>query len=139
MWLPLTCPLLGTWSATQARVLIGNRTGDLSVCRPAFNPLSHTSHGYKWKFLKGFQEFHLSSVVCEMSIKHPSRYVKLTVGYIGLSKTQGEFINNCQYFSNALSNSCVVTLFFFSGDLWKYFQSTSLAWVPSCFMYWNPR
>ena len=27
----------------------GNQTSDLSVCRPAFNPLSHTSQGY---FLK---------------------------------------------------------------------------------------
>lgn len=64
-----------------------------------------------------FQEFHLGCVVCEMSIKRPSRYVKLTVGYISLSKTQGDFINNCQYFSTALSNSCVVILFLFFGDL----------------------
>ena len=24
VWLPLTCPSLGTWPATQARALIGN-------------------------------------------------------------------------------------------------------------------
>lgn len=34
------------------------------------------------------QEFRLGCVVCEMLIKRPSRYVKLTVGYISLSKTQ---------------------------------------------------
>ena len=37
---------LWTWPATQACALTGNRTGDLLVCRPAFNPLSHTSQGY---------------------------------------------------------------------------------------------
>lgn len=40
----------------------------------------------------------LDPVMCEMSIKHPSRYVIMTVGYISLSETQGGFINNCQYF-----------------------------------------
>lgn len=64
-----------------------------------------------------FRNFGGGYVVCEMSIKHPSRCVKLTVGYISLSKTQGDFINNCQYFSTALSNFRVVILFFFSGDL----------------------
>ena len=43
VWLPLTHPLLGTWPATQARALTGNRTGDPLVCRSALNPLSHTS------------------------------------------------------------------------------------------------
>lgn len=90
-------------------------------------------------FWEGFQEFILGCVVCEMSIKHPSRYVKLTVGYISLSKAQGDFINNCRYFSTALSNSCVVILFLFSDDLWKYFQSTSLAWEPGFSIYWNLR
>ena len=28
VWLPLTRPLLGTWSATQACALTGNQTGD---------------------------------------------------------------------------------------------------------------
>ena len=41
--LPLTCPKLGTWPATQACVLTGNRTGDLLVHRLALHPLSHTS------------------------------------------------------------------------------------------------
>ena len=43
--LPLTRPLLGTWPATQACALTGNRTSDPLVCRPALNPLSHTSQG----------------------------------------------------------------------------------------------
>ena len=45
VWLPLTCPPLRTWPATQACALTGNRTGDPSVHRPALNPLSHTSQG----------------------------------------------------------------------------------------------
>ena len=43
--LPLTHPLLGTWPATRACALTGNRTGNSSVHRPALNPLSHTSQG----------------------------------------------------------------------------------------------
>ena len=42
MWLPLTCSLLGTWPATQARAPTGNLTGDLLVRRLALNPLSYT-------------------------------------------------------------------------------------------------
>ena len=43
--LPLARPQLGTWPATQACVLTGNQSGDPLVCRPALNPLSHTSQG----------------------------------------------------------------------------------------------
>ena len=43
VWLPLMCPLLGTWPTTQASALTGNRTGDPLVHRLALNPLSHTS------------------------------------------------------------------------------------------------
>ena len=46
MWLPLACPQLGTWPATQACALTGNQTGDPLVHRPVLNPLSHTSQGY---------------------------------------------------------------------------------------------
>ena len=45
VWLPLTCPLLGTWPTTQACALTGNRTGDPLVHGLVFNPLSHTSQG----------------------------------------------------------------------------------------------
>ena len=51
MWLLLTCPSLGTWPATQACALTGNRTRDPLVHRLALNPLSHTSQGLS-KFLK---------------------------------------------------------------------------------------
>ena len=43
--LPLPCPLLGTWTATQACALTGNQTGDPLVHRQALNPASHTSQG----------------------------------------------------------------------------------------------
>ena len=50
MWLPLAHSQLGTWPATQACALTGNRTGDPLVCKPALNPLSHTSQGAKNTF-----------------------------------------------------------------------------------------
>ena len=43
VWLPLVRPLLGTWPATQACALTGNRTIDALFHRPALNPLSYTS------------------------------------------------------------------------------------------------
>ena len=43
VWLPLACSLLGTWPATQACALTGNRTRDPLVHRPVLNPLSYTS------------------------------------------------------------------------------------------------
>ena len=45
VWLPLMRPLLGTWSATQACALTGNRICDSLLSSLAFNPLSHTSQG----------------------------------------------------------------------------------------------
>ena len=45
VWLPLMCPLLGTWPITQACTLTGNRTGDPLVHRMALDPLSYTSQG----------------------------------------------------------------------------------------------
>ena len=45
VWLPLACPLLGTWPATQVCALTGNWTSDPLVLRLALNPLSHTSQG----------------------------------------------------------------------------------------------
>ena len=52
VWLPLARPLVGTWPATQACALTGNITGNPLVCRPAFSPLSHTSQGCSFLFLK---------------------------------------------------------------------------------------
>ena len=45
VWLPLACPLLGTWPTTQACALTGNQTCDPLVHRPTLNLLSHTSQG----------------------------------------------------------------------------------------------
>ena len=45
VWLPLACPILGTWPTTQACALTGNRTQDPLVRRPALIPQSHTSQG----------------------------------------------------------------------------------------------
>ena len=44
--LPLTRPQLGTWLATQACALSGNRTNEPLVRRLALNPLSHRSQGF---------------------------------------------------------------------------------------------
>ena len=41
----LRTPLLGTWPATQACALSGNRTRHSLVRRLALSPLSHTSQG----------------------------------------------------------------------------------------------
>ena len=46
MWLPLMCPLLGTWPTAQAGALTGNQTGDPLVLRVELNPLSHTSQSW---------------------------------------------------------------------------------------------
>ena len=40
VWLPLVCPLLGTWPATQACALTGNGTCNPLVRRPALDPLN---------------------------------------------------------------------------------------------------
>ena len=45
LWLPLMCPLLGTWPTTQACALTGNQTSHPLVHRLVLNPLSHTSQG----------------------------------------------------------------------------------------------
>ena len=39
--LPLTCPQLGTWPATQACAPTRNRSSNLLVCRPALTLLEH--------------------------------------------------------------------------------------------------
>ena len=40
-----------TRPATQACALTGNQTGNPLACRPALNPLRHTSQGYKFSFV----------------------------------------------------------------------------------------
>ena len=43
--LPLAHPQMGTWPATQACALTGNRTSDPLLCSLVLNSLSHTSQG----------------------------------------------------------------------------------------------
>ena len=52
VWLPLTHPLLGAWPATQACALTGNLTGNPLGHRPVLNPLSYTSQGYFFFFVR---------------------------------------------------------------------------------------
>ena len=46
VWLPLVCPLLGTWPATKACALTGNATSNPLVRWLALSPLTHTSQGF---------------------------------------------------------------------------------------------
>ena len=64
MWLPLTSPLLGIWSATQACALTGNRTDDLVVCRTTPSPLSHTNQGCPC--------FRIGQTSCDLNISRGS-------------------------------------------------------------------
>ena len=43
VWLPLICPLLGTWTTTQGCALTGNQTGNPLVHGLALSPLSYTN------------------------------------------------------------------------------------------------
>ena len=45
VWLPIKCPLLGIWPATQACDLTDNSFSDPLVHGLVLNPLSHTSQG----------------------------------------------------------------------------------------------
>ena len=54
VWLPLVCPPLGAWPATQACALSGNRTCDPLLCSLAFSPLSHTSQGCAMLLIASF-------------------------------------------------------------------------------------
>ena len=73
VWLPLTCPLLGTGPTTQACALTGNRVGDPLVRRPALNPLSPTSRG-------GEEYFYTSGIGKDLLTKTPPSEVDARVG-----------------------------------------------------------
>ena len=60
VWLPLARPLLGTWPATQACALTGNRTSKPLVHRPALSPLSNTTQGLSFLNLYWNDYFFLS-------------------------------------------------------------------------------
>ena len=55
--LPLVCPQLGTWPATQAHALTGNQTGNHLVRSLGLNSLSHTSHGPTLFFSRFFDDY----------------------------------------------------------------------------------
>ena len=65
VWLPFTCPQLGTWPATQACSLTGTRTGYSLVRRLALTPLSHTSQGHV---------FNVSNLLYKASCSHLDQY-----------------------------------------------------------------
>ena len=50
--LPLARPPLETWPITRTCALTGNQTHDISICRPVLHPLSHTSQGNCYYYLK---------------------------------------------------------------------------------------
>ena len=50
-------PYWGTWPATQACALTGNRTSDPLLHSPAFNPLSHTSQEKECVFKKASEDW----------------------------------------------------------------------------------
>ena len=54
VWLPLTCPLLGTWRVTETWTLTRNWTSDPWLYSLVLNPLSHTSQGCMWLFKANF-------------------------------------------------------------------------------------
>ena len=66
-------PPTGAWPATQACALTGNLTGDLLVCRPALNPLSHTSQGCLHMFR------YLNTYHC-VTVAHAIQYSNICTG-----------------------------------------------------------
>ena len=72
-WLLLTCPQLGTWPATQACALTGNRTGDPLVDRLALTPLSHANQGVRILSRKR-DLFHTSMVVMATLLCTPAKW-----------------------------------------------------------------
>ena len=62
--LPLVCPALGTWPATQACALTRNRTGDPWIPRPLLNPQNHTSQGS----LHFLNKLHSIVMYCSFSV-----------------------------------------------------------------------
>ena len=81
-WLPLTHPQSGTWPATQACALAGNRTGDPSVRRPVLSPPSHTSWGLR-SLLYLISQDHISDLdtvqleLNKIKDKHKCSHVKI--------------------------------------------------------------
>ena len=73
VWLPLTCPALGTRPATQVCALTVNQTCGPLVLRLALNPLNHTSQGCLFFLLFPCLGFHII-----LSLKNISALVSVT-------------------------------------------------------------
>ena len=76
--------------ATQACALTGNQTGDLSVCRLALNPLSHTSQGWVVSNLGLSEENCIMICVYEVFWT----FALISLDYIlrnGIARSQGKF------------------------------------------------
>ena len=70
MWLPLACPLLMTWPATQACTLTRNRSCDPLVCKTVLSPLSHTGQGLPLFYYKIFYYKIISMSFCNITISY---------------------------------------------------------------------
>ena len=69
----LAHPQQGTWPTTQACALTGSGTCDLSVCRPALIPLSHTSQG---SFSSTYKCDQISNILKKYQLLHSPPFVK---------------------------------------------------------------
>ena len=63
VWLPLACPLLGTWPATRACATTENWTSNSLVHRPMLHPLSNTNWGYVFQVKCGHQYISLKNTL----------------------------------------------------------------------------
>ena len=97
---PLTCPLPGAWSTTQAGALTGNQTCDTLVHRLALNPLSDTSQGIKKQGSLFISQLHLiilslSKQKIQMDIRDCSRCGLFTEAneYSGICDTDIHLVN----------------------------------------------
>ena len=64
VWLPLACSLLGTWPATQACAMTGNRTSNLLLHR---SPLIHWATPARACFILKFRGFYfIFDFICDL-------------------------------------------------------------------------
>ena len=101
VWLPLACPLLGTWLATQACALTWNQTSDPLVCRPVLNPLSHTSQGQPLDLLSSECFIHSTT------LKEPNIVLDTRLSFDFLGKLLLVFPKRTGCFS-PVSNRCLI-------------------------------
>ena len=87
VWLPLSCPLLRTWPATQACALTGNWTDNPLVHRPVCSPLSHTSQSQEILiYRKGLDLVHHHIYTTQYHIQHMMNMQEIAVQQINLWK-----------------------------------------------------